>query len=77
MTELLWGLVGFAVPFVLSWLFAKINPAAFAKWLSRLLAKVLKDERARNRVENKIGQLLINLGQAIIDATPEEGEEKN
>lgn len=77
MSELLWGIVGFICPFVLSWLFAKINAAKFAEFLSKMLAKVLKDEKTRNKVENEIGKLLVDLGNAIINATPDEGETKN
>jgi len=72
MVELFWAIVGFVVPFVVSWLFAKINPAAFATMLSKLLAKVLKDKEARNKVENQIGKLLVELGNAIINTTPDE-----
>lgn len=76
MMELLWAIVGFVIPFILSWIFAKINPAKFASWLSKMLAKVLKNEDARNKVENEIGKLLIQLGQAIVNATPD-SEQKN
>jgi len=76
MMELLWAIVGFVIPFILSWIFAKINPAKFASWLSKMLAKVLKNEEARNKVENEIGRLLVELGNAIINATPDE-EQKN
>ncbi len=72
MVELFWGIVGFAVPFALGWLFSKINPAAFATMLSKLLAKVLKDKEVRNKVENQIGKLLVDLGNAIINATPDD-----
>lgn len=72
MAELLWAIVGFVIPFILSWLFAKINPAAFATMLSKLLAKVLKDKEVRNKVENQIGKLLVDLGNAIINATPDD-----
>lgn len=41
-----------------------------------MLAKVLKDEDARNKVENAVGKLLVDLGNAIINATPDE-EQKN
>jgi hypothetical protein len=76
MVELFWAVIGCVAPFVLSWLFAKINPAAFATMLSKLLAKILKDKEARNKVENEIGKLLVDLGNAIINATPDE-EQKN
>lgn len=72
MMELLWAIVGFVIPFILSWIFAKINPAAFATMLSKLLAKVLKDKEVRNKVENQIGKLLVDLGNAIINATPDD-----
>ena len=72
MSELLWGIAGFVLPFVLSWVFAKINPAKFASWLSSMLAKVLKDRATRNKVENEVGNLLINLGKAIVNATPDD-----
>lgn len=75
MTELLWGILGFVLPFILAWLFAKIKPEKFAEWLSKMLAKILKDQETRNKVENEIGKLLVNLGKAIIDATPD--NEKN
>ena len=76
MSELLWGIVGFVLPFVLSWLFAKIDPVRFAKWLSNMLAKVLKNKEVCNKVENEVGNLLVNLGQAIINVTPDD-DEKN
>ncbi|MEM2120619.1 MAG: hypothetical protein QXR93_06025 [Archaeoglobaceae archaeon] len=72
MSELLWGIVGFAAPFALGWLFSKINPTAFATMLSKLLARVLKDKEVRNKVENQIGKLLVDLGNAIINATPDD-----
>ncbi len=74
MVELLWAIVGFVIPFILSWIFAKINPAKFVSWLSKMLAKVLKNEEARNKVENEIGRLLVELGNAIISITPDENE---
>jgi len=67
-------LIGLVLPPLIGGLLALIKPESVAKLLTKLLMKVTKDETTRNKIENIIGIKLMEIGWAIVMATPEDTE---
>jgi len=67
-------LIGLVLPPLIGGLLALIKPESIAKFLTKLLMKVTKDETTRNKIENIIGIKLMEIGWAIVMATPEDTE---
>jgi len=67
-------LVGFVLPPLIAWLLAMIKPETTAKLLTKLLTKITKDTGTRNKIENIVGIKLMEIGWAIVMATPDDTE---
>ena len=67
-------LVGFVLPPLIAWLLAMIKPETTAKLLTKLLTKITKDTSTRNKIENIVGIKLMEIGWAIVMATPDDTE---
>lgn len=76
MKELIYALIGIALPFVVGFIFSKFKQEKAQELLSKALSYVLKNDEALNKTENVIGLNLIYLGLAIIDHTDGQGAEK-
>ncbi len=76
MKELIYVLVGIAIPFIVGFLFSKFKQEKAQELLGKALSYVLKDEEALNKTENVVGLNLIYLGLAIIEHTDGQGVEK-
>jgi len=67
-------LIGLVLPPLIGGLLALIKPESVAKLLTKLLMKVTKDSTTRNKIENIVGIKLMEIGWAIVMATPEDTE---
>ena len=67
-------LIGLVLPPLIGGLLALIKPESVAKLLTKLLMKVTKDGTTRNKIENIVGIKLMEIGWAIVMATPEDTE---
>lgn len=70
--EILSFLAGTLLPVLIMAILSKINPNAVAKLFSEWLSYIVKDEEARNKIENSVGDELIAIGKAIKNITPDD-----
>ena len=66
MQEMLWTLLGMIITPLLAWIASLVDRTGVVKFLVRLIGLLLKDPKARNKVENVYGVVLMELGLGLI-----------
>ena len=66
MENILWALFGAVIPPILTWIASIVDKTGFIRFLVGVLGRFLKDPKARNKVENAYGVMLIEMGLELI-----------
>jgi len=66
------AVAGFVIPFLVGWLLSKFAPNKAAMFLAKWIAKIVKDPKAQNKIENQIGDYLMALGQELKELHPDD-----
>lgn len=76
--EILMLALGSGIALGVSYLFAKANPKKFALLVSKLAVKVtFNNENAADKIEDAMGDWLINLGKELKNVHPDEDDAEN